>query len=180
MNKLTKVLLVSNVIFSLSGVMAFAQTATPVPAPTPAPVPSKKEIKMERKEDREEKKEERKELKKVRRELTDAERACMQAAAEKRDNSIIAAADKYHAELVKALQTRRDAIKAAWGLKDPTERQKALKAAWDAYHLAKKSIVKGWREARKAAWRQYYADRKACGEHTAVQDKGAEGSDADL
>ncbi|TSC82549.1 MAG: hypothetical protein G01um101419_555 [Parcubacteria group bacterium Gr01-1014_19] len=160
--------------------MAFAETAAPVPVTKEERKEMKEEKKEERKEAREEKKEERKETKKLRRELTDTERACMQAAVEKRDNSIIAAADKYHSELVKALQTRRDAIKAAWGLKDPTERQKALKAAWDAYHLAKKQIVKGWREARKAAWRQYYADRKACGEHAAVQDKGAEGSDADL
>ncbi|MEK7654405.1 MAG: hypothetical protein AAB345_03990 [Patescibacteria group bacterium] len=169
MNKLTKVLLVSNVIFSLSGVMAFATTTPPVP-PT----------KEERKEERDEKKEERREAKKARRELTDAQRACMQAAVEKRDNSVIAAADKYHAELVKALQTRRDALKAAWGMKDPAERQKALKSAWDAYHLAKKSIVKGWKEARKSAWRQYHVDRKACGEHVNSQDRGDEGRDADL
>ncbi|MEK7640673.1 MAG: hypothetical protein AAB389_01605 [Patescibacteria group bacterium] len=180
MNKLTKVLLVSNVIFSLSGVMAFATTTPPVPPTKEERKEERDEKKEERKEERQDKKEERKEEQKKRRELTDSERACMQATVEKRDNSVIAAADKYHVELVRALQTRRDALKAAWGMKDPSERQKALKAAWDAFHIAKKSIIGGWKEARKSAWRQYHVDRKACGERVISQDRGDEGRDADL
>ncbi|MDO8466815.1 MAG: hypothetical protein Q7S83_01605 [bacterium] len=106
--------------------------------------------------------------------------ACMQSAVVKRDDAIIAAAKVHSDSLIKALETRRDALKAAWGVTNPEERQKALKSAWDIFRSSKKRIVESWREVRKSAWRQFQVDRKACRVHGASDDHVGEGIDANL
>lgn len=153
MNKLAKTLVVANVIFALSGISAFAQGTQPTPSLDNDYIRKEKPVR---------------------------DLACMQVANEKRDNAVIAAAKIYSADLIKALEVRRDSLKAAWGMTDPAARQKAIKAAWDTFRSSKKKAVSAWKEARKNAWRQYYVDRKACGARGASEDKANESADTDL
>lgn len=87
---------------------------------------------------------------------------CVQNAIDKRDNAIIAATDVYSAAAKTALQTRRDALKAAWALADRKARHSALTAAWKAYRSSLSKARKDFNKARAAAWKQWGIDRKAC------------------
>lgn len=87
---------------------------------------------------------------------------CMVSAVDKRDTAIAAAWDTYAAAIKLALQTRKDALKAAWGISDRTQRRAAIKAAWDAYAKSRREARSAFNTARKNAWNQFYKDRKAC------------------
>ena len=88
--------------------------------------------------------------------------ACMQTAVEKRDNAMIAALDAYHASWKAALQTRRDELKAAWGIQDKNQREDAIRAAWRKFRESKKSARDTFRTARKNAWKTFKTDARAC------------------
>ncbi len=88
--------------------------------------------------------------------------ACMQGAIEKRDSAIISAVDAYAAAVKAALQTRKDALKAAWAITDNARRNAALKAAWAAFNGTWKNARQALNEQRKAAWSAFKADAKAC------------------
>jgi uncharacterized membrane protein len=88
--------------------------------------------------------------------------ACMQAAVEKRDNAVISAWDTLSASIKTALQTRRDALKAAWGISNSKERRKAIREAWANFAKSKKEASKIFNQARKEAWKQFRNDAKAC------------------
>lgn len=105
---------------------------------------------------------------------------CMQAAVEKRDNAVIAAFDTYTAALKTALQTRRDALKAAWGITDRAARREGLKVAWLAFRDARRSAVQVFKRAKQQAWEQFRMDHKTCkGEGEGKGDEGV-GEDAQL
>jgi hypothetical protein len=106
--------------------------------------------------------------------------ACMQTAVEKYDNAIIAAWDKRSADVKTALQTRRDALKSAWGIQDKKERRAAIKAAEKAYRTAIAQARKTFKSERQAAWKQFIIDRRACGPEAAVDDATTYGLDASL
>lgn len=104
--------------------------------------------------------------------------ACVQTSIDTRDNAVIAAVDAFHTSAVTALQTRRDALKAAWGMTDKTARNAASKAAWSAYSTSVRAARKTLSTARRAAWSQFRTDRKTCKAPSA--DWGGEGMDVSL
>lgn len=128
---------------------ALAQDAASTPAPTPTPV--------------------------VR---PAADLACMQMAVEKRDNAIIAAVDDYHTNLRSALETRRDALKTAWGLADRKTRRQAIWTAWIAFKKSRLAAKKTFQLAKKTAWNQFNTDRKICGAGVRADDNTPPGIDA--
>ncbi len=105
--------------------------------------------------------------------------ACVQSAITKRDNAIIAAVDTFHDATKAALQARRDALVAAWGITDRTARRAAIRTAWGNYKTAVRAARKALNEARRGAWKQYRTDRRVCGGGSGDDSVGA-GVDAQL
>lgn len=106
--------------------------------------------------------------------------ACMQTAVEKRDNAIISAVDAYASAVKTALQTRRDALKAAWGIADKKQRRLALRAAWDAFRGTWKNVAKDLRSAKRDAWMQFNKDQRSCSGNAGDEPAGGQGVDAQL
>ncbi len=106
--------------------------------------------------------------------------ACMQTAVGTRDNAIIAALDTYASGVKTSLQTRRDALNAAWGITNVKQRRLALRAAWTAFQGTWKSASKGLRVAKNAAWTQFNKDRRACNGNAGDEPAGGQGIDAQL
>lgn len=108
--------------------------------------------------------------------------ACVSTAVEKRDNAIIAAWDTFSAGAKTALQTRRDALKAAWLLTDKKERKAAIKKAWTDFRSSAKTARVAFNKARRDAWKQYKTDLKACRAQGAPisDDYGSEGLEVNL
>lgn len=104
---------------------------------------------------------------------------CMQNAVDARDTAIITALDAFHASAKSALETRKAALKTAWGITDRLARRTALKTAWNAYISAMRAARKTFRDARMAAWKAFNVGRKACGRGH-EDDRGAEGYDNQL
>lgn len=105
--------------------------------------------------------------------------ACMQAAVEKRDSAMIAAVDAYYTAVKAALQARKDALRAAWGIADPKARRGASEAAWKTFKSGHKKVTSDLKKARRATWKQFGTDRKAC-HATGSEDSGSEGIDAQI
>lgn len=101
--------------------------------------------------------------------------ACMQTAVEKRDNAVIVAVKTFNDSWVKALETRRDELKAAWAMTDPAARKTAVRNAWKKYRESRKMSRETFKSARKNAWSTFKADAKACKAVTT----GDEGMDND-
>lgn len=112
----------------------------------------------------------------MKRDVMKADGACMSAAVEKRDNSIIASVDTYATSVKTALQTRRDALKAAWLLTEKDARESAIKAAHKAFQGTWKKAADGVRKARKEAWSVFKNDAKACKLPVGAESSG-EGAD---
>lgn len=134
--------------------LVYAQTPTPsaIPTPTVSSRPTPKTVDL----------------------------VCMQTAVEKRDNAIIAAADAYYATVKIALTTRRDALKAAFGITDKTQRRTTIRNAWNTYKSAHRKAKSTLTSTKNAAWRQFNTDRKACGPGAASEDATPSGVDAQL
>ncbi len=95
--------------------------------------------------------------------------ACMVSAVDKRDTAIIGAVDAFSTAVKTALETRRDALKAAWAISDKTQRNAALKAAWAGFQGTWKTASQALRTQKKDAWSAFNADAKQC------KQPGAEG-----
>lgn len=80
--------------------------------------------------------------------------ACMATAVSARDTSIATALQT----VVTGIQTRGQALAAAWGNTDPTARKTAVKAANTAFA----GTWKTFNTARKTAWSTYAASAKKC------------------
>lgn len=106
--------------------------------------------------------------------------ACMQTAVEKRDNAIISALDSYSSSVKTALQTRRDALKAAWGITDKKLRRRAIRAAWDSFRGTWRNAAKGLRAAKRDAWAQFNKDQRTCNGNAGDEPAGGQGTDAQL
>ena len=105
---------------------------------------------------------------------------CLQNAVERRDNSIIASVDGYHATVKTSLETRRDGLKTAFGAADKTQRQAAIRNAWNTYKATQRKAKTALRDGRNAAWKKFTADRKSCGSGAEAEDKTPSGVDAEL
>jgi hypothetical protein len=87
--------------------------------------------------------------------------ACVQNTIGKRDDTIAAAFDAFGAAVKSALQTRRDALKAAVALpKD--QRSQARTAAWQAFRTSVHTAKTNLRDAQKSAWATFRTELKAC------------------
>ncbi len=106
--------------------------------------------------------------------------ACMQSTVDKRDSALITAVDTFGTAVKTALQTRKDALKAAWGNTDVKARRSAIKAAWNTYAATSRDARKALSNSRKGIWKQFYADRKVCGPTAATEDNTSEGADSQL
>lgn len=108
--------------------------------------------------------------------------ACVQTALDKRDNAIISAFDAFSATVKTALQTRRDALKTAWGLTDKRLRRLAIKKAWSDFGVATKTARRTLNKARLAAWVQYAKDGRVCKSQGAPtsDDYGTQGQESNL
>ncbi len=98
--------------------------------------------------------------------------ACMKAAVEKRENSIISAKEKAFASMDTAFKARRDALKSAWDKTDAKERRQAINDAWNAFRASHKAARTQLRTDDKTAWSTFKTDSKVC-----KVDSGSTGTD---
>lgn len=103
--------------------------------------------------------------------------ACMQTAVETRDNALLASLDTLMGAMKSSFETRRDALKAAWGLADAVQREPAIKAAWQAFKASKQAAVKTGHEAKKAAWTAFKGAVKGTCKAKGNVDGSGEGMD---
>lgn len=102
---------------------------------------------------------------------------CMQNAVEKRDTAMMTAFDVFYTAVRSAFETRKNALKAAWGMTDAEDRKDAREDAWEDYFDGFRKVKRELKKARKAAWHQFRHDRQACG---ARADEGEGNGDAQL
>ncbi len=105
--------------------------------------------------------------------------ACMATAVDKRDSAIEVVVDTYASTVKMALETRKTALKAAWGMSDVKARRQAINEAWNAYKKSVKSARRVFKTSRNAAWSQFRTDAKVC-HGSSSEDNGGAGSDAQL
>ncbi len=105
--------------------------------------------------------------------------ACVSTAIDTRDSAIMAALSTYYTSVNASLQTRKDALKAAWLLTDTTARKAALKAAWATFKGTWKTSAKALNASRKKAWADYATYVKATCK-TTVDDAAQSATDNQL
>lgn len=108
--------------------------------------------------------------------------ACMQSAVDKRDTALIGVINTYNTAITSVLATRRDSLKAAWGLTNKDARQSALKAAWNTFRNSHRQALIAKRTSRQAAWKQFRNDQRACNPRGVAgnNDNEGQGIDAQL
>ncbi|MCM8787158.1 MAG: peptidoglycan-binding protein [Candidatus Omnitrophica bacterium] len=87
---------------------------------------------------------------------------CMKLAVEKRENSIISSWEAYTSKVKSAYETRKNELIAAWAIIDPSQRQIAVKNAWDKYREAVKLAQTEWFQTRKNSWLQFTQEANGC------------------
>lgn len=87
---------------------------------------------------------------------------CNKIAIDAQDNALIATYDIYATAVKNALQTHRDAVKAAWDVTDAGARRDALRAAEQALRDALRQAERDLRSATRAADRKFKTDARAC------------------
>ncbi len=87
---------------------------------------------------------------------------CMQNAIVKRDNAVIASINVYVGVVIKSIEARRDALKAAWTITDKEKRKEALRMAWENDKNTRKGAKKAFKKSRNGAWEVFRTDRKVC------------------
>jgi len=88
---------------------------------------------------------------------------CMQKAALKREEAIMASLDSFHADLSRMLELRQSLIVKNWGEKDVKKRDTGLKTVWKSFGQAWRTSGLYMRAERRKAWEQYRTDKTACG-----------------
>ncbi len=96
--------------------------------------------------------------------------ACIQDAVDKRDTAIASAVTTFSTTVTNGLNTRKDALKAAWALTDTKARRAALNAAWTAWRTTARQARHTLNTARTSAWTQFRTDRRNCGSSAATGD----------
>lgn len=87
---------------------------------------------------------------------------CMQNVTVKRDNAVISAIDIYVAAARKSIETRRDALKAAWIITDKQKRKEALRTAWENDKNTRHIARKAFKKSKNNVWETFRTDRKVC------------------
>ncbi|MBI5794635.1 hypothetical protein HZA87_06195 [Candidatus Uhrbacteria bacterium] len=88
--------------------------------------------------------------------------ACMSAAIEARENAVISARTTFHAAIMAALNTRKDALKAAFTISNDHDRQVAINAAWDAFMKAVVNARAKYKTDINAAWTAFFTASVNC------------------
>lgn len=88
--------------------------------------------------------------------------ACVKAAVDKRETSIINTHSAFSTAITSAFNIRKTELLAAWDIVNWKDRNVAIKATWKKFNEANKTARKTFNETRKAAWTQFTAERKAC------------------
>ena len=88
--------------------------------------------------------------------------ACVQAAVDAREQSIMSAWVSYNTSMTAAFSTRALALHAAWGMTDASARKTAIKAAWSAFAASRKSAMQAHKTAKQAAWKTFRTAAKSC------------------
>jgi len=88
--------------------------------------------------------------------------SCAQSAVNKRETAVQSAFSAWNSSISSALQTRASELASAWQLTDKTQRQNAIRSAWEKFKTSKKVATETFRKAKQAAWKQYKTDLKNC------------------
>lgn len=105
--------------------------------------------------------------------------SCMVTAVDTRDNAVITAWHNFSTTYNTALETRRDALKAAWGDANKNTRRASVRSAWRTFRNSKKSAWRTRKSAIRTAWRQFTTNRKACGAQSA-DESGTQAQDLNI
>ncbi len=91
-----------------------------------------------------------------------ADLACMSAAIDAREASLISARTNFNASVLTAIQTRRTSLKAAFTIANHHDRQVAIHAAMKAYSEAIAKARAQFMLDVNAAWKTFATARLAC------------------
>lgn len=133
--KSVSALLAVSLLLVLTAPAMAQETSMPAPASTPVPSINSK--------------------------LTDG-LACMKAAIDKREASVLGAWDAGSASIKNALTARQTALNTALGIVIRKDRNAALTKTWNDFRISAKSARSAFNTARNIAWKQFGADGKAC------------------
>lgn len=89
--------------------------------------------------------------------------ACIQAAVEKRETTLIAGHNSFNTSIVTALTVRKDGLKSAYALTEKGSTKTAKKAVWSKFKTDSKAAHDSMRSVRKASWGTFNTDMRACG-----------------
>ncbi len=116
---------------------------------------------------------------KMNRTVKTVDTACIQTVVAKREAAVITSLDTFYTSVKTALQTRKDALNAAWGQTDVATREQAIKAAHQAFQGTWKKANQALKTSRKDAWKVFKTDAKAC-KVTTNAESSAEQSDGQM
>lgn len=104
---------------------------------------------------------------------------CMSEAVDVRESALIDAWSAFNANIVTALNQRKDALHAGWEITDLKERTTALVKAWKDWRMSKKDITADFRSARKDAWTTFKQTAKNECKMTTPKEESADKSASD-
>lgn len=88
--------------------------------------------------------------------------ACVRPQVAKREASVKTVSDAYSTTMSSSLTKRTTAIVTAWTIDNVTQRNSALKVAWDTFKAEQRVARTTRSNGIKAAWTQWKADLKTC------------------
>jgi len=89
--------------------------------------------------------------------------SCIKAKVTGRETSVMAAYEKFNATMKASLTKRTAAVNSAWAIPVTINRNKAIKAAWDAFKLEQKDAKSAKAAEIKTIWNTWKNDLKSCG-----------------
>jgi hypothetical protein len=94
---------------------------------------------------------------------TSSQATCMQAALEKRENSLITAHDVFNTAVKTSLTNRLNALKDSWNQTDKKVRIEKRQAAYKAFRTDMQTAHTNIRSTKNASWKTFQTDAKNCG-----------------
>lgn len=105
---------------------------------------------------------------------TSEQLACVKAAVDVRETSLIAILDSFYSAMKTAFETRKTELLAAWSITDGKERRKARNAAWKKFTKTSRDAIRKHRNDRKEAWKKFEQDARKCGVPSTGEPKGSD------
>jgi hypothetical protein len=108
--------------------------------------------------------------------ISQADAACVNAAIDKKDDSLITSISDYQIKFTVAIEERRACQKEVIGNADSNNQKNGLKACVDTFTKNNREINRISKESRNAIWKTYREELKACNdeEEIIVEDGGAD------